>query len=392
MGSAVEEINLADPPAEVVERDNAVSAFLAERQTEDTKADHSSRVGQIVNGDVPHPENQAADPEKKEPVAEPAKDPEGTAEAKPVAKPDEVTPEAEQKADLTGKETPTAEEEPKPSKSQKTRAARELRMRTSIQAEADATYKSELDTLKSEIAALKSGKPAEPATPAPAAEQPTQDAEAPQMPKISEYGDNLEEFYAACDKFDVETEAYQAKQAAPEAAATVAAPAAVKPLATVAKPEQQPLSSLDRVSNAFADIMTDAEQDETLTDLTGLANSGTLVLNEEVLEDIVTALEDVMDGDDEAKAHAGVANLANTLRDKPRMGDRLGRMAKSARVAKIKQLIAPAPAKKEEVDQTISPIRSAPGSNATVNPNEMKTVDYLAMRKEETRRGWQERV
>ena len=190
----------------------------------------------------------------------------------------------------------------------------------------------------------------------------------------------------------METEAYQAKQAAPEAAATVAAPAAVKPLATVAKPEQQPLSSLDRVSNAFADIMTDAEQDETLTDLTGLANSGTLVLNEEVLEDIVTALEDVMDGDDEAKAHAGVANLANTLRDKPRMGDRLGRMAKSARVAKIKQLIAPAPAKKEEVDQTISPIRSAPGSNATVNPNEMNTVDYLAMRKEETRRGWQERV
>ena len=152
---------------EVVERDNAVSAFLAERQTEDTKADHSSRVGQIVNGDIPHPENQAADPEKKEPVAEPAKDPEGTAEAKPVAKPDEVTPEAEQKADLTGKETPTAEEEPKPSKSQKTRAARELRMRTSIQAEADATYRSEIDTLKSEIVVLKAGKPAEPAAAAP---------------------------------------------------------------------------------------------------------------------------------------------------------------------------------------------------------------------------------
>ena len=390
MGTAVEEIKLSESP-EVVERDNAVSAFLAERQTQDIANDHSSRVGQVINGDVPHPENKAA--EAAEPVAEPAKDPEGTAEAQRPAEPDEVTSAAEQKADPTG--TPKAEEakpeeEAKPTKAQRTRAAREQRMRTSIQAEAADSVKSELDTLKAEIAALKSGKPAEPA--AAPAEQPTQDAGAPQMPRISDFGDDLEAFYAACDKFDTETEAYAAKQSGQQPAATVAAPATAKPPATVDKPEQDPPSSFDRVSNAFTDIMIDAGQDETLEDLTGLATSGTLVLTEEVLEDIVTALEDVMDGDDEAKATAGVANLANTLRDKPRMGDRLDRMAKSARVVKIKQLIAPAPAKKEEVDQTISPIRSAPGANATVDPNKMDTGDYIAMRQAEVRQGWQQRT
>ena len=88
-----------------------------------------------------------------------------------------------------------------------------------------------------------------------------------------------------------------------------------------------------------------------------------------------------------------IVKIATAIRDKPRLSQKLSRLAKSARAKEFKKLIAPSQEKEETTETAaISPLRSSPGSNRQqVDMDKVDTAEYLRIRQEEEAREFQNR-
>ena len=412
VSSQVEEMEITP---ELQEQMDATAQYLAKRQAEDEQADVTSRVGRINNGlDKADDQKEAkAETDKeaktdKEPEKEAKTETETGKETDKEAKTDKE-PEKEAKTETeTGKETDKeAKTDKEPTKSARNRARREEAMRRAIQAETDQRYQSQIAALQQQIDDLKANPKAETETDKEAKtdKEPEKEAkpetetetkgEAPEMPKIADYGaDRMDEFYDAMDKYDEDLAAWKAgnndkpKTAAapatqPEKKAAPQTETRERPKDPLATTQERTLAPIEEHAKVLAEVLEDHEADEVLEDLVGLAEGGQVLLSEALLEDL-TSLDD----------EEAIVKIATAIRDKPRLSQKLSRIAKSARAKEFKKLIAPSKEDTEtEPEKTtttaIRPLRPAPGSNGPqIDMDNIDTGEYLRIRQEEENRNY----
>ena len=396
MGTQAEEVQVTD---EVVERNTEVATFLSERQAEDQAADTSSNIGQILNGLRPHPDI-AKKPEETT-AAEKKPDSEA-ATATPDAKPaDTASAAGDEKEKTEGEEKPKVDAKPaeedqttkadeeeagkQPTKAQARRARREGAMRRSIESEIEAKYADKFGTLQEQIDSIKTnGKPAaatDKETTKPTETETVAAAERPAMPKISDFGDDMDKFYDAMDTYDGALAEW--KGAAKPTATLPAKPAATKieteppPKNPLVATQEQKLTPLEESANNLAAVLEDNGATEVLDDLEELVKSNQVNFTEPLLRDL-TELED----------EEAIVKIATAIRDKPRLSVRLSRMAKSVRLSYFKKVLAPSQEDTDiDEDKAIQPLRSSPGGNAPeLDPNKLSTAEYLQVRQDEEMR------